>query len=61
MSVIDDKGIGSFLAERRKFIAGLLAIAGVLVAGHETGNLLVQSIIGFLGVYGIHEVSNDAV
>lgn len=62
MSIIDpfnDKSIGEFLGERRKFIAGLLAIAGVLLAGYETGNMLVQAIIGFLGVYGVHEVAND--
>lgn len=55
----DDLGIGGFLAARRKFIVGLLSIAGVLASGQLDANLIVQSIIAFLGAYGIHEVAND--
>jgi hypothetical protein len=31
----------------------------VLVSGQLDAGLIVQSIIGFLGAYGIHEVAND--
>jgi hypothetical protein len=60
---LTDKSIGAFLAARRKFIAGLLAMAGLL-ATTDLGlpphtRLVVQAIIAFLGVYGIHEVPND--
>lgn len=53
-----DTKIGNFLASRRKLIAGLLGVVGVLVAGIQGADVYVQAIIGFLGVYGIHEVSN---
>jgi hypothetical protein len=59
---VNDANIYAFLAARRKFIAGLLAIAGILAAGqlvpHQAA-IAIQAIIGFLGVYGIHEVAND--
>lgn len=55
---MDDKSIGKFLADRRKLIIGLLAIVSVLVSGQLDAGLVVQSLIGFLGVYGIHEVAN---
>lgn len=54
-----DTEIGEFLARRRKFIVGLLSMIGVLVSGQLDANVIVQSIIAFLGVYGIHEVAND--
>lgn len=53
-----DASIGRFLAARRKFIVGLLGIGGVLAAGQLHADVIVQSIIAFLGVYGIHEVAN---
>jgi hypothetical protein len=60
--VLTDKSIASFLASRRKLIAGLLGIAGVIVTanlGHELDvRTVVESIVGFLGVYGVHEVEN---
>jgi hypothetical protein len=54
-----DTEIGEFLAARRKFIIGLLSLAGVLASGQLDAGLVVQSIIAFLGAYGIHEVAND--
>lgn len=57
-----DTSIGAFLAARRKAIAGLLAFAGILIAGGivpDQVSLAVQGIIAFLGAYGIHEVAND--
>lgn len=54
-----DTTIGEFLARRRKFIIGVLSIAGVLVSGQLDASLIVQAIVGFLGAYGIHEVAND--
>lgn len=59
MSGLDDKSVASFLNARRKFIAGVVSIAGVLFAAHAEASLAVQAIIGFLGAYGIHEVAND--
>ena len=59
---MNDDLIGSWLAERRKMIAGLLAFAGVLIAGGlvpESVELYVQGLVALLGVYGIHEVAND--
>lgn len=55
----NDTSIGDFLAARRKLIIGLLAIVGVLVSGQLDAGVIVQSIIGFIGAYGIHEVAND--
>lgn len=58
-----DNTIYVFLSARRKFIAGLLAMAGLLSVSSlglpEQTQLIVQAIIAFLGVYGIHEVPND--
>lgn len=59
---LTDSGIGSFLAARRKAIAGLLAFAAVLIAGGVVPHSVVlgiQGVIAFLGLYGIHEVAND--
>jgi len=57
----DDGSIAEFLAARRKFIAGLLGILSLLVTGGlvpGTVGLIVQAIVGFLTVYGVHEVEN---
>lgn len=58
-----DNTVYAFLAARRKFIAGLLAMAGILTTanmGHPfSPNTIIESIVGFLGLYGIHEVAND--
>ena len=59
---LTDASIGAFLAARRKAIAGILAFAGMLIAGGivpHSVSLPVQGIIAFLGAYGIHEVAND--
>lgn len=56
-----DTSVAKFLADRRKFIAGTLAILSVLVSGQLVpgqAGLIVQALIGFLGAYGIHEVAN---
>lgn len=60
---MSDNTIYKFLAARRKFIAGLLAMSGILTAGGlglppQTA-LVIQGIVAFLGLYGIHEVAND--
>ena len=59
-----DNSVYNFLAARRKFIAGLLAIVGVIaVSGlvpEDSVRLVIQGIVGVLGVYGIHEVPNDS-
>lgn len=60
-----DSAIYSFLAARRKFISAVLGMAGVLSAGGlglppQTA-LVVQAIVGFLTVYGVHEVANDPI
>lgn len=62
---MNDKSIAAFLNARRKFIAGLLSLGGVisvsgLVPAGKT-ELVIQAIIGVLGAYGIHEVANDSV
>ena len=60
--VLTDASIGAFLAARRKAIAGVLAFAGILLAGGivpDRVTLAVQGIIAFLGAYGIHEIAND--
>lgn len=62
---MSDSAIYNFLAARRKFIAGLLAMAGILAAGGlglpAQTSLVIQAIVAFLGLYGIHEVANDPV
>jgi uncharacterized membrane protein len=60
-----DSAIYNFLAARRKFIAAVLGMAGVLTTGglglpSQTA-LVVQAIVAFLTVYGIHEVANDPI
>lgn len=58
-----DSAIYAFLAARRKFIAGLLAMSGVLTTaniGHPfSTQSVIEGIVAFLGLYGIHEVAND--
>lgn len=58
-----DSKIAAFLNARRKFIAGLLGVASVLTAGNLghpfSPATVIQAIIGFLTVYGIHEIAND--
>ena len=60
---LTDQSIGAFFAARRKAIAGLLALAGMLVAGgvlpDKPTTLAIQGIVAVLGIYGIHEVAND--
>lgn len=56
---MDDVSIGAWLAKRRKAIMGIMAAISILVSGQLDANLIVQSLIALLGVYGIHEVAND--
>lgn len=58
----DDTSIAQFLSARRKAIFAVLTIVGILVSGQllpEQADLIVQGIIGVLGVFGVHEVQND--
>lgn len=59
-----DSAIGAFLASRRKFITGILGVASILTAGglvpDRPTTQIIQGIVGFLTVYGIHEIANDS-
>lgn len=58
--MLSDASIGKWLAARRKLIVGLLAIGSIITSAQLDASLVIQALFGFLGVYGIHEVANDA-
>lgn len=57
---MDDIAVGAWLAARRKLIVGLLAFAAILTSSAMSADLIIQGLFALLGVYGIHEIANDA-
>jgi hypothetical protein len=41
-------------------IVGVLAMASLLTSSAMNADLVIQSLFALMGVYGIHEVANDA-
>lgn len=52
--------MAAWLNARRKMIVGVLAMASLLVSSALDADLVLQGLYALLGVYGIHEVANDA-
>jgi hypothetical protein len=57
---MDDTSIAAWLNARRKAIVGALAMAAILLASVRGADVVLQAVYALLGVYGIHEVANDA-